>query len=246
MLVAVFDGTFRGFLTAVHTLLEQGISCVHIEANGESSLFDEDKQEIVTDSKIYEIMIDRILKRLLQSTLYIIKSAFLSETHNIEDALFTFIREGLTIGTKIIHYIADAQINQVLKASKKTANEVHRYMGILRFSAQAGEIKYAQIAPDTHVIPMLASHFKKRFPNEPWIIHDTNRALILFHEPGSLRLIDGEALLGQPQQPTNTDPYKALWIKYFNSMTIDSRKNSDLQRQFIPLKRRKYMIELNL
>lgn len=250
----LYDSTFRGFITVIHILMTENWPEVIISKDDmtQPGLFSDGQTIVTADQEKYDLMLKTIETRISREAVNIIKSAFLSESRGIEQMLYTFIRMGLETGPAIIHMIEDDHIHRVLKESRRTFFEANKYKGIIRFTDKGDGIKYACMEPDTNVLPLVAAHFRARFPGERWILHDTKRHLILLHEAGNLELIEetsenvsSAAAPGNPGTITANDPYADLWKKYFGTMGIEGRKNSKLQRQFLPLKRRKYVLELD-
>jgi len=260
----LYDGTFRGYLTVICTLMEAGWPEAAIDKNTQDQpgLFNTEQVILAADPVKYEAMAELIKKKISRESLNIARSAFLSEAPNIEQALYTFVRMGLEKGPEIIHRLDHDHIIKVLKASRRTFFEANKYKGIIRFTDCGDGVKYACMEPDTNVLPIVAAHFKARFPADKWILHDTKRGLALLYDTGSLELIKRDALEGTPVAAAGQgaasdrvggteavecdDPYALLWIKYFRIMGIESRKNSRLQKQFLPLKRRKYVLEFDV
>jgi probable DNA metabolism protein len=142
----------------------------------------------------------------------------------------------------------------------KVAHEIDRLMGFLRFTPDARGRYVARCAPDYFVLPALASHFTRRFGNTPWALIDERRRLALVQEGRGPRLLAaGEGRIwmeagGEPgfvprdqdlrsPDPRGLDPWEEIWRSYHRLISIESRKNPRLQRQFVPLRYRKYLPE---
>ena len=69
------------------------------------------------------------------------------------------------------------------------------------------------------------------------MIYDANRKLTLLHKAGEhFFLADADTLdLSSTKRfSTSETQFQNLWVTFFRSITIDARKNSDLQSQMIP------------
>ncbi|GHV05240.1 hypothetical protein FACS189485_11920 [Spirochaetia bacterium] len=140
------------------------------------------------------------------------------------------------------HDRGDADVRAVLAAAYKAAHEIDRMRGFLRFSPNEDGVYVARCAPDHFVLPALAFHFTRRFGEQAWAIIDEKRGLCLSRNPGEEpRLFD---LLSEPL-PADNDPWTALWRHYHRTINNESRKNPQLQRQFMPERYWKYLPELN-
>ena len=126
------------------------------------------------------------------------------------------------------------------RAAARTTNEVHKFLGILRFEEYSG-LYYAPIEPDCRVLPLIASHFCTRFADQRWVIHDVRRKEALFWDTGRLSFETGV----EADPPGGEDDFFAdLWKRYFSAAAIAERRNLKLQRNFVPLKYRSRMTEM--
>jgi len=136
----------------------------------------------------------------------------------------------------------DSDVLIVQKEAAKVTHEIHRLMGMLRFSPESGGVYTARCAPDNFILPALAEHFTLRFGETPWAIIDEKRGLCLRKANGS------EAVLvpvpSGLSEKAGKDSWEDMWRLYFKSINNESRKNPRLQRQFMPERYQKYLTEL--
>jgi probable DNA metabolism protein len=145
----------------------------------------------------------------------------------------------------------DPAVRAVLEAARKVGHEIHRLLGFLRFSPNRQGLYAARCSPDHFVLPALGEHFVLRFGETPWVIFDEKRDLALLRPPGEEpRLLPGEPVRDPPPampayggHDPGPDPWEELWRNYHRSINNESRANPALQRQFIPLRYRKYLSE---
>jgi hypothetical protein len=136
----------------------------------------------------------------------------------------------------------DADVHTVLAAAYKVSHEIDRMRGFLRFSPDDAGVYIARCAPDHFVLPALASHFTLRFGEKPWAVIDEKRRIVLSRSPGgNPRLFE---LSAAASTPLKNDPWEGLWRQYHRTINNESRKNPNLQRQFIPERYWKYLPEL--
>jgi probable DNA metabolism protein len=129
----------------------------------------------------------------------------------------------------------------VKNAAGKVRLEVHRITGFLRFSPQ-NDIYTAHCAPDHLIIPALGAQFTARFHKISWAVIDDKRKLCLYSMMGEkAKLIRQEKTA---EIPRKTDEWEELWRHYHKTINNESRKNTGLQRQFMPNRYRKYLPEL--
>jgi len=141
----------------------------------------------------------------------------------------------------------DSDVLAILKESAKVTHEIHRLTGLLRFSPDSDGVYTARCAPDNFILPALADHFTLRFGETPWAIIDEKRGLCLRKSSGSeaVLLSYSSDLPEAAAEKTRTDPWEDLWRLYHKSINNESRKNLQLQRQFMPERYHKYLTELN-
>jgi hypothetical protein len=80
----------------------------------------------------------------------------------------------------------DRGTETVLKAAYKVGQEIHRLMGLLRFTPDVRGRLFARCTPDHFSLPGLASHFTRRFGAEPWAIIDEKRGMVLLRPRGEV------------------------------------------------------------
>jgi hypothetical protein len=137
----------------------------------------------------------------------------------------------------------DPAVRTVLDAAYRVSREVHRLLGLLRFSPGSDGSYHARCGPDHFVLPALAEHFYRRFGESPWVIIDEKRRIALVREgPGEPRLIPWEE--APPEEGAGADPWEDLWRHYHRVINNEDRKNPGLQKQFMPRRYWKYLPEM--
>jgi len=128
----------------------------------------------------------------------------------------------------------------VMNAAYKAQHEVHRMMGLLRFSPDTDGVYIAKCAPDNLILPALGEYFTERFGETSWKIIDEKRGIILSRENGKQAqiFIEKESVVS-----TGTDEWEDLWRHYHKTINNESRYNPNLQRQFMPRRYWKYLPE---
>lgn len=130
-------------------------------------------------------------------------------------------------------------VRDVLDICRKTAREIDRLKGFLRFQETTNGVYYAACAPDNDVAYDLAQHFAARM-NAPFVIHDVKRAYALCYD-GSLKKI--EAAKATVQVSQREEFFAALWKSYYRNVAIRARKNKKQQDAYMPCRYRKFMDE---
>jgi len=134
----------------------------------------------------------------------------------------------------------DPDVRVVLEAAYKVWHEVHRLLGLLRFSPNEDGVYIAHCEPSHFTLPGLGPHFRERFGQTPWAIIDEKRRLCL-HSSGEIFSIDKNPVLIKNQ---TDNEWENLWRHYHKTINNESRNNPDLQRRFMPKRYWKYLTEL--
>jgi len=134
----------------------------------------------------------------------------------------------------------DSDTLTVLNAAYKVQFEIHRMMGLLRFSPQ-DDVYTARFAPDHFVLPALARYFSARFGETSWAIIDEKRGLCLSCVPPQPARLVPET---ENAQGAGGDDWEDLWRHYHSTINNEERKNPALQRQFMPRRYWKYLPEM--
>lgn len=125
------------------------------------------------------------------------------------------------------------------KLQKAVSSERHAYLGLLRFKELENGILYAKMKPKNDVLPLLMPHFIKRFGQvHPFMIYDEGRGYGLLYLDGQVeegRLLD--------QAYDNKVEYEALWMTFYQAISIEERKNLNLQRSNMPKRYWAYLTE---
>lgn len=239
MVVYIYDGSFEGLLTSIYEAYYTDLKpdkIVPIRDHEENFLYE--NIYIHTNhekfKKVYRSIQNKISERALEN----VYNAYLSEINGSSTFIYEYLRFGYKIGKEIDLHLADSRVMNVHKAAIKVTNEIHCFMGLLRFKKVHGDVYYASLEPDHNIISSLAPHFKDRLSDQNWIIHDLKRGLAVIYNKKSWVL---EHLYSKNSEPFNESnvreidmDFENLWKLYFKSISIESRKNLKLQKQHMP------------
>ncbi len=124
---------------------------------------------------------------------------------------------------------------------------------MLRFSKLKDETYYAPIEPVHNVIPLMIPHFKARFSDQNWVIHDVVRksGVIYSKESKTAELITISEENKDLLNGRNLDKYydddelffQSLWKDFHKAIAIEERKNLKLQQQFMPKRYWRFLTE---
>jgi probable DNA metabolism protein len=117
--------------------------------------------------------------------------------------------------------------------------------GFVRFRLVREGFYYARLEPDHNVLPLIAPHFADRFSDQDWIIHDLRRGMAIVHDVARKQRVTADLdLLENPDFSDGEKLYQDLWKKYFTRIAVEERFNPGLQRQNLPFKYRRNLVEI--
>jgi probable DNA metabolism protein len=159
---------------------------------------------------------------------------------------------------KIINDRGNVETQTVLNTAAKVQFEVHRMMGLLRFSPNKDGEFIAKCEPDNFILPCLGEYFSARFGDTPWEIIDEKRKLSLSRrqshgqsygrgEQAKIRILYAEDnAQGSVMADTGVqeDEWETLWKHYHKTINNEDRDNPGLQRQLMPKRYWKYLPEM--
>lgn len=248
----IYDGSFDGFLTAIWEAMEgkEFPEQIITEDKLATNLFTKTRY-IKTDFEKAKRLMGEILNKLSREGLKTVLYCYLSGDPGSEIALCDYLRKAMAAAENIETDLADPVVMKVLKIREKVAKEAHLFKGIVRFRRIGADLFYAPIEPDHQITPLLAEHFRKRFADQKWFIHDRRRKSGIFYDGNQVRFLKEVEL--KPELDNLTSDFDCLseeelawenlWKEYFINIEIKERSNPRLQKQFLPSRYWKYLIE---
>lgn len=243
--IYVYDGTFDGLLSAVfESYASRRLPAAIVENEHVQENFLYAYQTILTDTakarRVSAAVENKISAQALQTLYY----AFLSNVPEKGRLCLDYIRAGFRLGRELDLHLRLDCVSKLQNAALQVKNETHQYLGFVRFAELEGGVFYSGIQPKNHVLPLLSAHFVRRLPQNPWMIHDTNRRLCLVYNGRScyiaptdtipkLRYSDGE---GQ---------YRRLWKLFYDTVEIQARHNERCRMSHMPKRFWNNLPELN-
>lgn len=243
MIDYLYDGSFEGFLTCIYLhYYEEKAAGIFTESNYQPNMLHSFKSAH-TNSTQASTVYDAIAKKISPYDLQRIYKVFLSSSDNKESLLLNYIRFGFKTGSKTSLLHGNPYVSPVEKLERTVSNEIHRLLGLLRFSVLETGLLYAVLEPDHDILEFLAEHFSDRYKNEPFIIHDKRRekALIAHQKQWYITDFDDSMI---PRLSDDEKDYRALWQKYFESIAIKERINPRCQKNFMPVRYWKHLTEI--
>ncbi len=233
-MIYIYDGTWDCFLTAVHHYYydKQDVSNIESSLCYIPNLIDE-YRTITTDIMKAKAVEEAILRKISADSLDNLQRCFFSELEGREMWILKYIRLGFKIGMRIDSMLGDKTVLDVLVPARKVGMECHRMLGLLRFELLEGGIYYAKIQPDHNIISFISPHFKNRFADQNWIIHDTKRKIASLYNTKKM-LLSYMDLSNIPELHSDELKFQALWQNYYKHIAIKNKINPKLQKNFMP------------
>ncbi|MBM7854562.1 putative DNA metabolism protein [Desulfohalotomaculum tongense] len=239
----IYDGSFQGLLTAIYESYYRSAKPEDIlprhrfTGNLFAQVEEIDTDEIKAD-KVFQAIKNKISPTALRRVFY----AFLSEITGVELLIYRYLQLGWKVGRDIDRHLTDHRVAMIHKISQKVGLEKHRLLGLIRFRKLKGEIYYAPIEPDYNIVSLVAPHFARRLSDQNWVIHDRKRdvAVLYNQKEWVMTVLDP----GRDYVLAEEEKYcQQMWKNYFRSASVPGRTNLKLQRQFMPTRYWRYLIE---
>lgn len=245
MICYTYDGSFNGLLTTIYEIYyRRRIPQEIVPASSSNMRFFVRQEHIVCDearaARVYEAIDSKISSRALRNAYCV----YLSEHPQAGMWIYEYLRLGWKLGPRVDLHLTDERVHRVHQLSRKVKMEQHRLLGLVRFQRCQMDLYYAAIEPDHNIAELLAPHFASRLSDQNWIIHDRRRDLaVVFNRKEWVAT--GFTLKQKLELEQDEQYYQRLWKQYYDSIAITSRKNPRLQKQCMPERYWKHLVEKN-
>lgn len=242
-LIYRYDGSFPGLMTCVF----ESIACKERPAavlapdDQEGYLYPQ--REIFTDhTKAKRVMVS-IPKRISPAAWDLTWRGYLTCHPQKEKLILDFLRLGYRVGGKVVDMLADETVSALTKAVYHLNHEAHLLSGFTRFSIR-DEVMTAVIAPKNIVLPLLAPHFRTRYPGDCFMIYDKTHGMAYFYQQGreALRMVEDLQL---PPASAEEMRFRQIWKKYYDTIAIEGRINPRCRMSHMPKRYWDCLTELN-
>lgn len=248
-----YDGTFRGFLSAVFEAYERKLNrFVIVKSEIRQVLIGEASVTIVSDSFKAERVWNGLKRKLSKTRCHELYQCFLSELPNADHVLTDFIRHVFANEKNIENDYGHPSVIGISQIAHKVHREKHRMEAFVRFQLTKEGFYFATIRPDFNVLPLIIRHFKERYADQDWLIYDNKRKYGVHFEHKTATVSEVSLDLTAdasgdfiPKELCHEDEieYQKLWKRYFISVNISSRKNEKLHVRHLPKRYWKYLTE---
>lgn len=175
---------------------------------------------------------------LLSSLFYVMRS----DDDLMETIVFNAAYKCLAARKNVTDDFKDPDMLAFFDLKNKIALEAHRMTGFVRFEKSQGGIWYSHIEPDNNIVDLIAPHFRGRFPNERFILHDIKRNILSAYNGKDLITLKSDKPITVYLDKEEIE-FQGLWQTYFNHVAVMERKNPRLQANYLPHRYRRNMNE---
>ncbi len=240
--VYLYDGSFEGFLSCVYSYYYSNYKPVDIvyDVLYQPSFYD--TVYIKTEIEKSEKVKTAIIKKLSKFAFYFLKDCLLCEGENIEMNMLDFIIRAFKDGFSIYHNYDIKSVEILRKLHLNLTREAHLYLGIVRFQ-KINNTYISKIEPNNRILYKIATHFKTRNLDLPFVIYDENNKELLMGTNKKTKIVKIDNL-EIPKIDDNEEDFEKLWKKYYDTISIKERYNPKCRDNFIPKYRHKHMTEL--
>lgn len=243
------EDSLEGIFTAVYLAYEEKRNHAEtlLSLNDEPMLFAEDVKVTPDLEKTKKVM-NTLNRRFGEEDYLAVCAALAMEDEEKAQAVYRTIVDGLARNVRKGHLfdnLADDNVNKAFRLSKSSWREIHRFREFLRFQELETGILYAKMEPKCNVITFLMPHFADRLPIENFVIYDVRRKIFGIHPAGKqwYLLFGEEEKMLIPGVSEEEFQYQELFRSFCKTITIESRRNEQLQKSMLPLRFREYMME---
>lgn len=238
-----YDGTFDGLMCCVfesYAQKEIPLDILSPEA-AECTLLP--LRNIPNETEKARRVLASVPAKIGIAALDFIQQAFLTCFGQKELYILLFLRKGYSYGPRVMEMLADHTVNTLFKAVRHLERESHLFKGFIRFS-EYNKVLVAEIEPKNDVLPLLASHFCQRYPEERFLIYDTTHGRGLVYQPNEVKLVQIEGL-ELPEAEEAEERYRSLWQLFYETIEIKERHNPKCRSTQMPKRYWKYMTEFS-
>ena len=247
-----YDGSFEGLLTVLFRIYDRrsAPNSIQPEEAVQGGLFAQ-AVAIATDETLATRTWDGLLRFMPEPARARLYHVFLSEDPERELLIFRYADMALRAGRDIAENYADATVRRCQRLAQQLFREKHRMEAFVRFEKSQDGLFHSTIEPDFDVLPLIASHFTKRYADQRWLIFDKKRRYGLYYDLTRTDIVSFETEGAAPRRGEvsatvldEREPlFKVLWQAYFDHVNIPERKNLKLHYRHIPRRYWKYLSE---
>lgn len=239
-MIFIIDGSADGLFTALFNayLIKEFPTAI---STGEIQLsFCENCIDVLTDKDKADRVFKKLEKILPHSELERIFIALKHDDPARFTIVFNYLKVIIDANKNLSEKFSDKRVFRFDNMVRQVLHEVHKFKGFIRFSKLENGIYYAKYEPDNDITQLIMPHFKARFKNMQFIIHDLKHDVIGAYSNGKSKIVNK-----QINALSVNDEFATLFKTYYNSIFIKERKNERTMLGFMPKRYHKNLPEKN-
>ena len=249
--ILLCEDSIEGILTGVYEAYEmrREHEMIHLQTSDiENYRLFAVYKEIETDTSKSEKVLRTLYHRFGEEAYTQFCQAMVSYDPAKADAVYHAIVTGLSgrYRGKLMDHLSDRYIHKVFNLSRNTGIEIHHLLGFLRFKELRGGVLLARYSPKNDITALIVPHFADRLPQEDFAIYDEQRKYYAVH-PKNQRwyLVRGELPFAQEEEEYSAgeEEYQMMYRHFWQKIAIHERRNLELQRNMLPYRFRRHMVE---
>lgn len=242
-LIYRYDGSLPGLLTCVFESIACREAPMAILSPDDTEGYLLLEKEIFTDEIKARRVAVSIPKKISPAAWDLVWRGYLTCHPEKARLIVDFLRLGYQVGGKVVDMLGDDTVSTLSKAVLHLNREAHLLTGFTRFSI-CGEVMTAVIAPKNSVLPLLAPHFRTRYPGDSFMIFDKTHQMAYFYNRGEecFRMVEELQL---PPACAEEMRFRQMWKQYYDTIAIEGRYNPRCRMTHMPKRYWDYLTELN-
>lgn len=178
--------------------------------------------------------------------------ASLSDEAHAGTAAYRFVRYAMDVHRKqhgrrysALSNAAHPAVEPICRLRKHIVSEKEHMLQFIRFEELEGGVWFARCNPNASVVPLVMDHFAARFNTQPFIIFDEVHELAGVYTGTEWHLVKPEgAELQLPEKAAGEAAMQQAWRRFYQAVSVESRYNPELRRQFMPRRLWKNLTEM--
>ncbi len=242
-IIYVYDGSFDGILSAVHTAYysRENPKLIMSENECQGELFCR-VISIETDIDKASAVREAVLKKISPNALFNIYRVHLSNDINRATMIFNYLKIGFNMGARVDMFLSNKWVADVKKTALRVSHEAQRMREFVRFSQMGNGVMFSQIEPDNNVLELICPYFADRLYGMPWVICDQKRFIAAIYD-GKKWMITPFDVKKITDTATDEKDYQKLWKTFYDTIAIEGRIDERRRMACMPKKYWKNMTE---
>jgi probable DNA metabolism protein len=249
MTTLISDGSWTGLLSCIFEMYDRKLGLVFIvpEKTFQPDVFSSEIFVLSDVNKAKRVWAG-LAKQISNKALGHLYSCYLSELSGIENIICEYCRLAFEMKESPEFAYGYPAVLRVSQVDRMVHREKHRMEAFIRFKLTKDNLYYAIIEPDFNIIPLIHTHFKRRYADQCWVIYDLKRNYGIHYDLENV----SEIVLSRDKQTEESKfnifhedevLYQTLWKDYFKHVNITERKNVKLHLTHVPKRYWKHLTE---